>query len=477
MDILLVQTPNVKGSFFNLPGKEIPLSLCSLGAYLETHDYRCAVLDLDFHGRVIPVLEETIRQTRPRILGISAYTPNIIIAGSIAMMAKEIDDSICVVLGGFHASALPERTMDEFEGFDYVVAGEGEETLRELIPILLEGGSPDGVRGVAYRDGEGVRVNEARPLIKSLDSLPFPDRGLVPVAEYIPDPGNYFQLPSSGILYSRGCPFKCTFCSKAVFGNRIRYRSIDHFMAEVEHCIDRYGIRDFRLEDEAPTVDIGRVIALCKEIIARRIGITWNCFSRVDAVDEEVLGLMKEAGCYHVTYGIESAIQGTLERIGKRIDLAQAADAVRWTKSLGIECKANFILGFPWETADDMRRIVHFAKRISPDLVTFNLFKPLPGSTLFNELETSGRLRHTTWDDYFTTSETPLFDALFTKEEAGRILRQAVFSFYFRPKFVTQRLWRLSRNPYREITTIFRGLNILIREMFSTVNLFKKGRN
>ncbi|MFC1888875.1 B12-binding domain-containing radical SAM protein [Thermodesulfobacteriota bacterium] len=466
LDILLVQTLNVTGTFFNLPGKEIPLSLCSLGAYLKSRGYRCGIVDLDFAGRVSPVLEEAVREARPKVVGISAYTPNVGIAGEIATRVKEMDRKLQVVLGGFHASALPERTLREFQDIDTVVVGEGEETLKQLMSILLDGGKPDKVRGVAYREGEGVCVNEVRPLIKNLDSLPFPDRGLVPVTEYIPDPGNYFQLPSSGILYSRGCPFKCTFCSKAVFGNRIRYRSVEHFIAEVESCIDRYGIRDFRLEDEAPTVDVRRVIALCKEIIQRRMRITWSCFSRVDTVDEEVLGLMKEAGCYHVTYGIESANQGTLEKIGKRIDLGQAAAAVKLTKTLGIECKANFILGFPWETAADMRSIVHFAKRISPDLVTFNLFKPLPGSALFNELEASGGLHHTSWDDYFTTGESLLFDASFTEEEAGRILRWAVFSYYFRLKFVVQRLRRMVRHPRREAGTVGRGIRILAREMF-----------
>ena len=185
---------------------------------------------------------------------------------------------------------------------------------------------------------------------------------------------------------------------------------------------------------------------------------------------------MKAAGCYHITYGIESSLPETLERICKKIDLEKAADTIRTTKRIGIECKANFILGFPWETAGDMRDVVAYAKRIAPDLVTFNLFKPLPGSILYDELAESGRLRHTSWEDYFTTSEGLLFDALYSEAEAKQILRRAVFSFYLRPGFVVQRFRRLVRHPARELTMIGRGIWILTRELIGSMLRKAPGR-
>ena len=464
LDLLLIQTPNVKGTFFNLPGKEIPLSLCSLAAYLELEGYQCGILDLDFSPRPSFALKRALFDTRPKAVGISAYTPNIALASEIAGIVKDIDQAVPVVLGGFHASALPERTLNEFSVFDYLVVGEGERTICELLSCLSRQGDSSEVRGTVSRRGAGVHIAGPRPLIEDLDALPFPDRDLVPVAEYIPDPGNYFQLPSTGILYSRGCPYKCTFCSKSVFGHRIRYRSVENFLDEVTHCIEQHGIRDFRLEDEAPTVDVRRIRSLCEKILAKEVDITWNCFSRAERMEEGTLRLMKKAGCYHITYGIESTNPKTLERIKKKIDLGQAVSIIARTRRLGIECKANFILGFPWETVDDMKEVVRCAKRISPDLVTFNLFKPLPGSSLFDELKNSGLLRHTSWEDYFTTSEELLFEAAYTAPAAKRTLRWAVFSFYFRPRFVFQRLRRVFRHPRRESVTIGRGLGILIRE-------------
>jgi len=466
LDILFVQTPNIVGTFFNLPGKEIPLSLCSLAAYLKQQGWRCGILDLDFHNQISPLLEEQIRALRPGVLGISAYTTNIARAARVAGIAKGVDPAIVTVIGGFHASALPARTMEEFPDFDLLVAGEGERTMDAWMRARRQGQGPQGINGLAWRADDGRLVMESpRPLIEDLDSLPFPDRSLLPVTEYIPDPGNYFRLPTTGILYSRGCPFQCAYCSKAVFGNRIRYRSEANFLAEVRELTERYGIRDFRLEDEGPTLNTAKMVSLCRAILSAGLHITWNCFSRVDTVDEDALRAMRDAGCYHVTYGVESSLPETLRRINKKIDLNQAVEIVRTTMRLGIECKVNFILGFPWEGLEDVRSVVRFAKALSPDLATFNLFKPFPGSVLYDELDRSGRLRHTSWEDYFTTSGKILFDSPVPEEQLHRELKRAVFGFYFRPRFVLQRLRRLLRHPRREAATLAAGFSVLGKEL------------
>ena len=466
VDILLVQTPNVRGTFFNLPGMEIPLSLCSLAAYVKSRGLRVAVLDLQREGADTSALEYRLRRSRPALVGLTSYTPNVGLAAEIAGRVKATLPEAKVVLGGFHASALPERTAREFPRFDCIVVGEGEITLRELFGPLTGGGALSGVAGLCYRSGDTVRLTEARPLVRDLDGLPFPDRGLVPVTEYLPDPGNYYQLPSTGILFSRGCPYRCAFCSKSVFGDRIRYRSVENFLAEVEACIGTWGIRDFRLEDEAPTVNMSKIRALCEAILRRGLSVTWNCFSRVDSVDDGILRLMKAAGCYHITYGIESSLPETLERIGKNDDPKQTEEAIRLTKKWDIECKANFILGFPWETPEAMRTVADYAKRAAPDLATFNLFKPFPGSALFSELETRGGLRHRAWEAYFTTGEQIPFDACYSEDEARRILKGAVFSFYFRPAYLVQRLRRLARHPRRDLVMTTRGVAILLRELW-----------
>ena len=478
MKILLVQPHYIQGNILNLTGKEIPLAFCYIAAYLKREGFdQVRILDLALYGDISPHLEQELERFKPDLVGITSYTHNIGLAGRIAQIVKMFRPQAVTVIGGMHASALPERTLREFRHFDCLAMGEGEITMKDIAQALSEGRSLEGMAGVVTRKGEDFVFGPKRPFIAPLDILPFPDRSLVPIKCYVPDPGNYFQLPSTGILFSRGCPFCCTYCSKAVFQNAIRYRSVDNFLDEVEECIERLGIRDFRLEDEGPTTNPKKMRELCIGILDRKVRITWNCFSRVDSVDQELLSLMKRAGCYHVIYGVESAIPQTLERIGKKIDLAKAEQAVRLTKAQGSECKVNFILGFPWETMDEMRYTVRYARRLAPDLVSFNIFKPLPGSVLFDEMDKAGKIKHTRWEDYFVISEKQLFDAAYSEEEMRKLIRNAFLGFYLRPRFIAQRLVRLLSHPTREAATIGRGLRILGRGIFTALlNLFRRPR-
>lgn len=466
MRILLIQAPNVEGTLLNLPGKEIPLSLLYLAGYARERGHQVRVLDLDFLGRISPHLERAIGEFKPDLAGLSAYTTNVARAADIAVAIKQNDPNIRAVLGGFHASALPEATMREFPAFDGLVAGEGEATLTELADRLDAGKDPVGIPGLFWRTDQEVKSGPVRPLLDDLDTLPYPARDLVPITKYVPDPGNFFHLPSTGILYSRGCPYHCTFCSKSVFKDVIRYRRPEAVIEEIQSCESKWSIRDFRFEDEGPTLNRRRIRALCEAMLAARLRITWHCYSRVDTVQEDDLRLMKEAGCYHITYGVESGSRRSLERIDKRLSLEQASFIIAATKRLGIECKANFILGFPWETREDIDQTVSFAFSTSPDLVTFNVFKPLPGSILYEQLAEAGKLRHTKWADYFATSETLLFESNFSEAEMKKLLKRTILSYHLRPRFLWQRFRRLVRYPRREALTIWMGLRIISANLF-----------
>jgi len=466
-DLLLIQPPNVQGSLFNLPGTETPLSLLYLAGYMREKGFRVRVLDLTLGKAGIGGLESHLRAYEPAVVGITSYTTNVLLASRVAATARAVFPHALIVLGGFHASALPERTLREMDDFDAVVYGEGEVTLYELVQAYGDGGARalERVPGVCTRTDGGPRKNPPRPLIEDLDSLPFPARDLIPLGRYIPDPGNFMTLPSTGILFSRGCPYRCTYCSKSVFLDKIRYRSEGHFVEEIEWCIDAFGIRDFRFYDEGPTHSKGRMVRLCEAILERGLAINWNCYSRVDTIDEETLRMMKSAGCYHIKYGIESGVAATLQRIRKPLDLDRAVRVCAMTKRVGIECKANFIIGFPWEGIREMEQTIRYAKRCAPDLATFNLFKPFPGSRLYEELERSGGLLERSWEDYFTTSETKLFATDIEESTYRSVLKKAWLSFYLRPRFVCQRLVRLFRYPRREVLSAWIGIKFLARNM------------
>jgi radical SAM superfamily enzyme YgiQ (UPF0313 family) len=462
MRILLIQTPNVIGTLLNLPGKELPLSLLYLAAVAREAGHEVRVLDLDFLGGVAPHLEDAVRRQQPDLVGISAYTTNVARAGAIADRIKRARPETKIALGGFHASALPEATLAEFAALDFVVVGEGESTLIDLVAALENGGAAQSVPGLVTREGAGP----PRPLVDDLDTLPFPARDMLPLADYVPDPGSFYRLPTTSILYSRGCPFHCTFCSKSVFKDVIRYRDPMAVVEEMHACGRDFGVTDFRFVDEGPTVDRRKMVALCEAMLRVDLRVAWHTYSRVDSVEEDDLRLMQRAGCYHVTYGVESGSPRSLERIDKRLNLETARRTIATTKRLGIECKANFIIGFPWETRADIDQTLKFAFSTAPDLVTINVFKPLPGSRLYDGLAAEGKLRHTRWEDYFATSEHLLFESNFDEVEMKRLLKRAILGFHLRPRFLWQRLRRLVRHPRREFYTLYLGVKIIAANLF-----------
>ena len=467
-DALLVQAPNVVGTMFNLPGNETPINLCYIASYFDRHTSgTCGIFDGALFRAWEKPFEACLRATKPRLVGFTSYTPNVMRAAEMAAFAKRVLPDCTTVIGGFHASALPERTMREFDAFDYLIAGEGEIPFTSLYEALETNASCEDVPGLTYRDGERIGSNCAPPLLDDLDLLPWPAREKLPIDAYIPDPGNYWSLPSTGIVFSRGCPLKCSFCSKSVFADTIRYRSVKDFIQEMVHCVDRWGIRDFRFFDEGPTVNRKLMHELCDAIIEEGLDVHWNCFSRVDVIDKPTLERMATAGCYHVKYGVESGTQEMLNTIDKEINLGDAVEAIRWTKQVGIESKANFILGLPGETEQQINETIRFAHKLNADLVTFNLFKPLPGSPLYKDLEAKGELNHESWADYFTTSETQTFTSQLPPATLKRLLKGSWFGYYFRPSYIALRLRRIRKAPKREIMQILVGLKFMVQNLLA----------
>ncbi|MCC6159644.1 MAG: cobalamin-dependent protein [Deltaproteobacteria bacterium] len=463
MKILLIQPPNTSRGLLALGGQEIPLSLAYLASSLKHAGFPdVGILDLAFRNLSDAEYSRAVFDFQPDLVGLTAYTHNVEFASRLAALAKEANPRTATILGGFHASALPERTLREESAFDYVAVGEGEATVVELARALRDLDEVPAIDGLARRVDDEVRLGPVRAAESQLDDLPFPDRTLIPVASYMPDPGNYYRLPSTGILYSRGCPYKCTYCSKSVFLDRVRFRSPENFLAEVGECDRSFGIRDFRLEDEGPTVAPKKIAALCEAILDRGVDITWNCFSRVDRVDAEMLRLMSRAGCYHITYGVESTDDAELKNLKKNICFEEARSAVRMTRRHGIEAKVNFILGFPWQDMNDCKKTVRDAIRLAPDLVSFNVFKPLPGSPLFDDLDRARRIHHSSWEDYSIDTEKLLFEAKYTEAQMRALVRWANLSFYFRPATVARRFLRMLRHPKRELKTVLQGLGVLL---------------
>ena len=456
--ILLVQPPQgdfVRRRIFN-PGVEIPLHLGYMAAVLERNAIPSMILDLRLHERPFDKLGWTVRQFRPGVVGLSAYTSEIGNAGRAAALVKEIDPEVLVVLGGHHASAVPEDTLARYGEIDCLVRGEGELTLVELMGRWKEGRGFDDVAGLVTRTDTGARLHAQRPLIADLDDLPMPARHRMELARYAPHPatGNAFRLPTTGIMASRGCPFHCRYCSKGVWGNTLRVRSVEGILQEIERCRTDFGITDLRFFDDGLTMPKMPLDKLCGAMIRYDRGLTWNCYSCVGDVTEARLRLMKRAGCYHVKYGIEFGTDKALRLTGKGSTLAQARAAVAMTKQVGIECKASFILGIPGETMADCEQTLRFAIELSPDLAAFYPFDLFPGSRFHQILHGKGKADNT---------------ELIPRGELENLASRAYMEFYLRPAFMLQRGERLARHPLRDGRILAAGGRLVGRALVKGV--------
>lgn len=430
------------------PGIEFPISLAYLSSYLERNAICNDILDLRIENDTARALREHIQTRRPLTVGITASTANIRNAANTASQIKAIDSEIPIVIGGWHASALPGETLKKYWEFDYVIHGEGEQVLTNLVTCLSEGRSIEEHKGLAFRANGSIHVNPREQLISNLDTIPFPAMHKVPLHRYHPAPGtrNYQRLPSAGVIIGRGCPYRCLFCYKGVWGTSVRFRSPQNVLQEIELYIDRFEVRDFRFYDDAITFPGWDLKGFCETIIERKLDISWNCWSRVNDVSEEKLRLMKKAGCYHIKLGIEFGTEKALKLARKGANLEQARRTVGLCKKTGIECKGSFIFGIPGETKEDCQKTLDFALEISPHFATFYPFDPIPGSPFYEKIK---------------RGEIDPERDMIPRPVAQKLANQAYRAFYLNCGFILQRLRSLVLHPRREGLMLASGAYML----------------
>ncbi len=367
-----------------------PLGLGYLAAVMEAEGHTAAIFDLGLEPR--QPLEQAIAPLvafAPDLVGITAMTNNYHSAEATCALVKE-RLGCPVVLGGPHATVFPERVAAD-PHVDYVVYGEGEETLRELVRALVAFGPRPGdevlgqIRGLCFTaaSGEVIRTPE-RPLIRDLDALPFPARHLFALERYPLYAANGERMVT--LLSSRGCPYNCSYCFKGIVGRTYRQRSPENLIAEIRSLMETYGYRNFYFIDDLFTIDRRRLTALTTRFIEEGLDIRWQCLARVDRVTPDLLRLMYRAGCREVHYGIETGNAEILARLGKHITLEQVRQAVAWTAQAGILAKGYFMLGLPGDTEETMQQTIQFACELELDQAMFSLTTPFPGTRLWDEL-------------------------------------------------------------------------------------------
>jgi anaerobic magnesium-protoporphyrin IX monomethyl ester cyclase len=362
-----------------------PLGLAYLAAVLERDGHQVSVFDLGLDPSI--PLEDGVAHVAafgPHLIGISAMTSVYQSALETAILLKA-SLGRPVVLGGPHATVYPERVLTESPVIDYVIRGEGEETLLALVRAL-DAGSRDlsSIQGLTYRHRGEIVSSPDRPLVADLDGLPLPARHLLDLKRYgLRTPEGQ---PMVTILSSRGCPYNCSYCFKGIVGRTYRQRSPDNIVSEIRAVIEQYGISNFYFIDDLFTVDLRRLQAISDQIIVENLDIRWQCLGRVDRVNAEILHKMYAAGCRRIHFGIESGNEQVLQRIAKGINLGQVRQAVRWAKDAGLQVKGYFMLGLPGDTEVTMQQTVDLAVELDLDEAMFSLTTPFPGTRLWDEL-------------------------------------------------------------------------------------------
>lgn len=443
---------------------QIGLGLLYLASFLESKGVKVSLLDMSLFNNPYKELIDTLQKCSFDFIGITSFTNSINSADNIAGIIKKFSRAK-IIIGGIHASALPEETLDIFSSFDYLVYGEGEETLAEI--VFNE--SISEIKGLVWRENGRIIKNPARQPIHDLDRLPFPSRHFLDFNKYIPGIANYRSLPSTGILSSRGCFFQCTFCSRAGtrLSQQVVYRSIDNVISEIKYCIENYNIYDFRFYDDIFVIPKTRLMQFCNELIEKRIKITWNCFSRVDTIDKEMLGIMRKSGCYRINFGIDFGTEKWLKQTKKGTTLKQAREAINNTKKVGILAKVDLIIGMPGETIEEVKQAVDFAKELNATYTAFNIFMPLPGSEIFNELKINNKLYTSNYNAYSYGSTEKIVSNQLDSAILGELLRDGYKKIYLNPAFFLNIIIHLVKNPCLvEIKTLVRGFLIFLTVVF-----------
>ena len=427
----------------NLPS----LGLLSLGAVLLKSGHRVKIVESASLGLSFSRTIDEIIQARPAYVGLSCTTASVENAAKIAWAVKEKSPGTRVLAGGPHITSLPEETFRRFPDFDFGILGEGEPALVDLLAALEGRKNPDQVENAVFRREGEIRVNPRRRFIESLDTIPFPAFDLLadfPRAYRAPFL-NYRKGPAAPLISSRGCPQACTFCDRSVFGNRYRYFSEDYLWELISLLRRQYGIRHLVFTDDQFAAFRPRLVRLCEKLAGGGLDIQWNCDARVDSVDPDVLRLMKSAGCWMISYGIESGSQKILDRIQKGINLEQVEQAVRWTREAGIRAKGLFMIGYAEETEETLEQTLDFIGRSPLDEINLSFLTPYPGTEIYRQVKGSAEFSEE-WSrmNALNCLLRPRDLTCRALEKAyGRIIRR----FYLRPDPTFSYLSLLLRSP------------------------------
>jgi anaerobic magnesium-protoporphyrin IX monomethyl ester cyclase len=419
------------------------LGLAYLAAVSEQRGDQVRVLDMQVED--VP-LQQVVSEYPPDVVGITATTVQIESAWRVAREVRQLTDTT-IVLGGPHPTVLPAESVGRPE-VDVVVRGEGELTWTELCDRVEKRDSMERVAGITYAQDGQVVHNPDRPVIEDVDSIPFPAYHLFSMERYsnLQPTLDDIDGPSYPLLSSRGCPYRCNYCSQ-ILPRGWRARSPRSVVSEWRWLVKELGAAEIGVLDDSFNIDRQRALAICDLIIAEGLShVPWIMINgiRANLADEELLGRMREAGCIRTAFGVESGNQRILDEvIHKQLTLDQVRAAFQAAKRVGMETIGFFIIGLPGETEETMEDTVRFACELDPVVANFSMATPFPGTEMYHQVLEQGRLLVHNWDEFaFFENKAQYETDSMPAELVERKWREAYRRFYLRPHRIARTLVR-----------------------------------
>jgi len=461
-------TTEIKNVYFSYP----PWFLAYSAALLEKENIAVDLVDTTTLNMTNDEFVDYVKKTSPELLITEVST--LTIYKDLELMKRIKEEVGCkIALTGSHATALCQEILLQNPFIDFVLFGEYELTVLELA-MMLRWNRFRNILGLAYREGNKIRINKPRQLIKDLDSLPFPARHFLPMDRYNEA---FAQVPNQQLLSSRGCPFRCVFCllPQTLYNHTVRYRNPKKVVDEMQMLIEEYKPKEIYFDDDSFTLNPKHVLGVCKEIKDRNLDIAWSCMGHA-LITEDVLKTMVDAGCVGVKFGVETASQRVQKEIKKNLDVEQIKKFVKLAKKFNLRTHATYMLGLPGDTKETIEETLKLAVTLGTDRFQISIATPYPGTEFYNWVKKNGHLVTEDFSRYDGNKEAVVSYPNLSKQEIDAAFKKALdltskFDFGI-AKYLIQQQFK-ERGPIRFVPFFFNEVysyaNRLLRKHIFTL--------
>ncbi|MDD5108761.1 MAG: radical SAM protein [Candidatus Omnitrophica bacterium] len=433
--------------------------MACLATYIKERGYDVYFLDPNLKGMNQAEYKEFLEFNKFDVIGIGSTTLQIDYALECFKVIKSIFPRTITVLGGVHATLMPQETICASADIDYLILGEGEKPFYHLLEKLIKGdiAAIKNISGVCYKSETNIIFNMPNEDdFLAPEEIPLPYFDIFSMREYVPQVTFAKAFPSYTVIASRGCPFQCAFCNaSATVGKKVRLRQPESLLEEIRILKEKYGAKGIMFLDSTFTINKSWLTQFCRAYIQSGLNLPWAANSRVDTVDKDLLMLMKEAGCWNITFGIESANQKSLDLIDKGTTVQQNTSAIQMALRIGFNVYTSHIICLPGETEDDADNTIRYARSMGNHMAMFYLPVPFPKTKLNQICRDTGGLREgAAWRDYnaWDYSKPVYVSPILGKEKMFELYKKAYISFYSNPVVWYRNakdMVLLKQNPYR----------------------------